>query len=137
MTSNPAARSAGATTLAPRSWPSSPGLATSTRGANSENHGLLELAPGFAQHVGDLAQGAVGLDGVDQHRHQVVIAPRLGADLAQEPSHLPPLALAPDRGQPLQLPGPVRGVHLVAGHLRSEEHTSELQSQSNLVCRLL
>src|SRR5438270_3089168 len=23
------------------------------------------------------------------------------------------------------------------GHLRSEEHTSELQSQSNLVCRLL
>src|SRR2546430_3755961 len=25
----------------------------------------------------------------------------------------------------------------VFGHLRSEEHTSELQSQSNLVCRLL
>src|SRR2546430_4522488 len=25
----------------------------------------------------------------------------------------------------------------VARHLRSEEHTSELQSQSNLVCRLL
>src|SRR2546430_16486267 len=25
----------------------------------------------------------------------------------------------------------------VRGHLRSEEHTSELQSQSNLVCRLL
>src|SRR2546430_8275519 len=24
-----------------------------------------------------------------------------------------------------------------AGHVRSEEHTSELQSQSNLVCRLL
>src|SRR2546427_11482802 len=24
-----------------------------------------------------------------------------------------------------------------AGHMRSEEHTSELQSQSNLVCRLL
>src|SRR2546430_9003449 len=24
-----------------------------------------------------------------------------------------------------------------AGHIRSEEHTSELQSQSNLVCRLL
>src|SRR2546427_4716577 len=24
-----------------------------------------------------------------------------------------------------------------SGHLRSEEHTSELQSQSNLVCRLL
>src|SRR2546430_12530796 len=25
----------------------------------------------------------------------------------------------------------------IAGHYRSEEHTSELQSQSNLVCRLL
>src|SRR2546430_13189352 len=28
-------------------------------------------------------------------------------------------------------------VHLECGALRSEEHTSELQSQSNLVCRLL
>src|SRR2546430_6683007 len=27
--------------------------------------------------------------------------------------------------------------HAVVGHARSEEHTSELQSQSNLVCRLL
>src|SRR5436305_10350688 len=31
MTSNPASRSARAMTLAPRSWPSSPGLATTTR----------------------------------------------------------------------------------------------------------
>src|SRR5688572_30970718 len=39
--------------------------------------------------------------------------------------------------QPLALPG--RGVHVVPDGvpLRSEEHTSELQSQSNLVCRLL
>src|SRR2546430_6112155 len=29
------------------------------------------------------------------------------------------------------------GIHLHAGPERSEEHTSELQSQSNLVCRLL
>src|SRR2546427_3257222 len=29
------------------------------------------------------------------------------------------------------------GVALVVGAARSEEHTSELQSQSNLVCRLL
>src|SRR2546430_8810239 len=28
-------------------------------------------------------------------------------------------------------------VHRHAGHARSEEHTSELQSQSNIVCRLL
>src|SRR2546427_7038442 len=27
--------------------------------------------------------------------------------------------------------------HAAVAHLRSEEHTSELQSQSNLVCRLL
>src|SRR2546427_7065216 len=30
-----------------------------------------------------------------------------------------------------------RGVLLDITHVRSEEHTSELQSQSNLVCRLL
>src|SRR6266567_8686951 len=29
------------------------------------------------------------------------------------------------------------GTAIVAGTVRSEEHTSELQSQSNLVCRLL
>src|SRR2546430_12593540 len=28
-------------------------------------------------------------------------------------------------------------VNMIGGELRSEEHTSELQSQSNLVCRLL
>src|SRR5438270_7679799 len=32
---------------------------------------------------------------------------------------------------------PHQGVAQAAGRLRSEEHTSELQSQSNLVCRLL
>src|SRR2546430_4082196 len=38
-----------------------------------------------------------------------------------------------------QLVAPVHDVYLgrVAGEIRSEEHTSELQSQSNLVCRLL
>src|SRR5688572_31296001 len=42
------------------------------------------------------------------------------------------------------VPGLVDGAHIgaitraaVAGRARSEEHTSELQSQSNLVCRLL
>src|SRR2546430_3253422 len=35
-------------------------------------------------------------------------------------------------------PGDVRAVAAVIKHqVRSEEHTSELQSQSNLVCRLL
>src|SRR2546430_8357838 len=31
----------------------------------------------------------------------------------------------------------VQGAHDILGPWRSEEHTSELQSQSNLVCRLL
>src|SRR5256886_11685512 len=40
----------------------------------------------------------------------------------------------PERGVPVQLyAAAVPG----APHSRSEEHTSELQSQSNLVCRLL
>src|SRR5688572_31798191 len=33
--------------------------------------------------------------------------------------------------------GPVSPVFRIVWFLRSEEHTSELQSQSNLVCRLL
>src|SRR2546430_13551844 len=32
---------------------------------------------------------------------------------------------------------PGRSIRFNSGHGRSEEHTSELQSQSNLVCRLL
>src|SRR2546427_7789816 len=47
-------------------------------------------------------------------------------------------------GEPIAIPPKVmgRGVRYVAGGAlfglgRSEEHTSELQSQSNLVCRLL
>src|SRR5688572_32498160 len=52
-------------------------------------------------------------------------------------------AVGQKRGQDLRQPqrvghallaAPVRGVDV---GLRSEEHTSELQSQSNLVCRLL
>src|SRR2546427_5825807 len=31
----------------------------------------------------------------------------------------------------------MHGVHKLEDEIRSEEHTSELQSQSNLVCRLL
>src|SRR2546427_7987133 len=45
---------------------------------------------------------------------------------------VPPLAIACVVA-PLLMRGPATG----AAELRSEEHTSELQSQSNLVCRLL
>src|SRR2546430_11028857 len=36
-----------------------------------------------------------------------------------------------------RIPSPRRRDHARSAELRSEEHTSELQSQSNLVCRLL
>src|SRR2546427_5414250 len=42
-------------------------------------------------------------------------------------------ARAVDRGEVSPLPAAVRSAYSA----RSEEHTSELQSQSNLVCRLL
>src|SRR5688572_21220086 len=44
-----------------------------------------------------------------------------------------------DLFEPLQLDASIEANRLTVGdrpHLRSEEHTSELQSQSNLVCRL-
>src|SRR5688572_30950496 len=47
-------------------------------------------------------------------------------------STLRPRPIHDDRGDRLR-----RGRGREGGRLRSEEHTSELQSQSNLVCRLL
>src|SRR2546430_12757781 len=46
------------------------------------------------------------------------------------------LPLADQRRQQVEL-RPLRQLHEGAKLYRSEEHTSELQSQSNLVCRLL
>src|SRR2546427_8774850 len=76
-------------------------------------------------------------------------SPHRGTDHAAAPRHRNDLGLRPDcrRIQPEQ-PWPLgREPHLfavdrpdqLAHHRtgRSEEHTSELQSQSNLVCRLL
>src|SRR2546429_4631008 len=40
-------------------------------------------------------------------------------------------------GEPEDHDGRVRRVHLAIGGIRSEEHTSELQSRLHLVCRLL
>src|SRR5689334_6702133 len=50
MTSMPASRSAAATTFAPRSWPSRPGFATSTRMGRSMTMKLVGL-PGDEQHL--------------------------------------------------------------------------------------
>src|SRR2546430_11043117 len=64
-----------------------------------------------------LHRALVGRRVLEQLLEQVHVAPLDGVDPAQ------PLAR--------------EGIGLVRQHLRSEEHTSELQSQSNLVCRLL
>src|SRR2546430_10189253 len=53
-------------------------------------------------------------------------SPRSGPD-APPPTPAPPASCAPAGGPRSGTPSPSR----------SEEHTSELQSQSNLVCRLL
>src|SRR5688572_31096351 len=56
-------------------------------------------------------------------------------DLANGPEEP---AQVPGGLAPIAALGPLRLLQHVAAHLeRSEEHTSELQSQSNLVCRLL
>src|SRR2546430_16881520 len=57
-------------------------------------------------------------------------------------SHRGPVAETPDVIRKVAAstqPGPISAVGVVAFVIlvRSEEHTSELQSQSNLVCRLL
>src|SRR5690606_40355176 len=91
------------------------------------------------------------------HRHSYPT--RRSSDLGQESalrsrfefygeSHAIRLLRKPDslRGKSTR-PGPVRGCRIpyppgtgeavATGQLRSEEHTSELQSRENLVCRLL
>src|SRR2546430_1842264 len=90
--------------------------------------------PGNARMVQSLQRRSFALEGVDLRR----------------PRHTGELELL--EGDDLAI-GRMRAVHAsvgtlrkhalhavpagIAGHTRSEEHTSELQSQSNLVCRLL
>src|SRR5690606_41387114 len=59
--------------------------------------------------------------------------PEAEAEAAPEPEPAVEPAPEPTR-DPEQEPGPV---HAPAVEARSEEHTSELQSRENLVCRLL
>src|SRR2546430_13134058 len=58
----------------------------------------------------------------------------VGAILLRRGADLPCLTHAPTQGAEALAPF---GIVLTQAHRRSEEHTSELQSQSNLVCRLL
>src|ERR687891_2428113 len=76
MTSMPASRRARAMIFAPRSWPSRPGLATTTR-ITSEDGCFGVGAVDALQRPHDFAFGAVGAGAVEQRLHQV--AARRGA----------------------------------------------------------
>src|SRR6267143_1905059 len=78
MTSMPASRNARATTLAPRSWPSSPGFAIRTRiffaiGITSVEERLLPYPEGLSHDVADLAKGRLGAYRLEDQRHRVVL----------------------------------------------------------------
>src|SRR2546421_1299392 len=79
MTSIPASRSARATTLAPRSCPSKPGFAISTRiffGIRfaSVEERLLPDAEDLAHHVDDLPEGRLRADRVEDEGHRVLVS---------------------------------------------------------------
>src|SRR5947209_16206370 len=85
----PASRRARAMILAPRSWPSRPGLATTTRiffdvliGGSLEDRALPVGAEHPLEGRDDLALGGVRAGGVEQGRHQVLVLARGG--LAQD-----------------------------------------------------
>src|SRR3954449_3209067 len=81
MTSMPASRSARAMIFAPRSCPSSPGFAMTTRifpGTSAESRwledrGLAPDAPDVAQHVAHLAHRHVRPRGVHDRLHQIAV----------------------------------------------------------------
>src|SRR3990170_4667076 len=122
MTSKPASRSARATTLAPRSCPSSPGLATMILifasamspipyplSRHSDDRRLAVLTVHRAEDVADLADRDTGAHGVDDAVHGVL--PRFGRapQGVQRPPggvRVPPDAHAAD---PLDLLGLHRG----------------------------
>src|SRR5215831_5331389 len=85
MTSMPASRSARAMTLAPRSCPSSPGFAITTRSFRTSallpsalvpcalnDRYLFVLAPHIAERVAHLTNRRIRANGVEDGRHQVV-----------------------------------------------------------------
>src|SRR5215212_7105446 len=77
MTSMPASRRARAMTLAPRSWPSRPGFAITTRiFCISNERNFLVLSPHVAKRIAHFADGGVGADAVQQRIHRIARAAR-------------------------------------------------------------
>src|SRR4030043_804364 len=114
MTSLPPSPSARQIPLAPRSWPSKPGLATRTliflsgisssfTRPGSKCHRLLVFAVDIFQRIHHFSQGGVGLDALEQIGHQVSIIPGGLLEVRESPPHggLPPVPLdGPPPGQP-------------------------------------
>src|SRR5213080_1808660 len=80
MTSMPASRSARVITFAPRSCPSRPGFAMTTRSfllsainhqPLANNRHFLVLTPDLAQRIAHLANRRVGANGVENGRHEI------------------------------------------------------------------
>src|SRR5512140_1037815 len=81
MTSKPASRMALATTLAPRSCPSSPAFATKTRiframnsSSRLEDRRLAVDAESPAERVADLPQRGLGANGVEHEGDEILVA---------------------------------------------------------------
>src|SRR6185437_11071990 len=94
MTSTPASRRARAMILAPRSWPSRPGLATRTRiGAGMlEVSRLLIHAEDAAEGIADLAERRVTLHRVEQVRHRMLGSLRRALERIEGPLHFAVIA---------------------------------------------
>src|SRR5690606_41724648 len=99
----------------------------------SECHGhTLHLPPLPTRRSSDLLLGVqtgLGEEGVEVDAELAQVAVLLGQEACDGPVAEPGAAL-----------GGLHGAQAVAGlgvGIRSEEHTSELQSRENLVCRLL
>src|ERR1044072_9404811 len=119
MTSIPASRSARAMILAPRSWPSRPGLATTTRivlavAAPLADAGQPSGLEGGALGVGaqdllhrrdHLALGGAGARGFDNRRHQVLLGGGDPLQLGERRLH---------RGSVAAGAGPLQAVDLLA-----------------------
>src|SRR5512136_2526536 len=100
MTSMPASRNARAMTLTPRSCPSKPGFAMSTRiffaiPITSVKEGLLPHSEDLTHHAAHLAQGGPRADRVQDERHRVRVLVLAG--LAERVEGALPFPLVPAR----------------------------------------
>src|SRR5579864_316198 len=102
MTSMPASRRARAITLAPRSCPSNPGLATSTRirlFIQSDCARLLIGAEHIPQSVTDFTERCVSADSVQNIRHRILRTLGRAPQGVQRPGHSRPIPPRPQRRQ--------------------------------------